>query len=290
KIPFLSVLIGFDNSLSYQSHISKLSSASLHIKDITSKGSIDKNSLSNHLNIHINDISLLTELGVVDIPALDIAINIDQQQFLLQKHIRYTVKPFVISSEKTENSNGVFQSKGNFTYINNKLSGIFELNYSSSIEPTLYVEAHNLSVEGYQSFLQVEAQILNLKQQVQWTLEEGAETPEGQAHIWQLYEQLNNKRHSISKIMTQEVFAENDSRLKLSITLPQNVSFLPSPLLLSLKEKLALFSENGLLNQVNNHYQGELKSNGNKLLINNNSISWEELLKNIQPNNEEAVN
>ena len=278
---FLSVLIGFDNSLSYQSHITKLSSASLQIKDIASKGNIDKNALSSHLRIYIKDISLLTDLGIINIPELDISINIDQQPFLLQKHISYITKPFLISLNSSKKLRISFTSKGNFSYINNKLSGLFRLNDNTLAKPILEVAAYNLSVEGYHSFLQVEAHVLNLKQQVQWILEEGAETPEDQDHIWQLYEQLNTIRNSITRVMTEEIFVKESSRLKLSLELPQEKPFLPTLLWLSLKKKLSLLSENGILNQVNTHYQIEIKSNKNKLLINDNIMTWEELLKNI---------
>ena len=226
-------------------------------------------------------VSLLTELGVVNIPELDIRINIEQQKFLLKKHISYTTEPFFLKSKISEKSKDPLNSEGNFYYFNNMLSGLVKLNNKLS-QPVLNLEAHNLSVEGYHSFLQVEAHVLNLKQQVQWTLEDGAETPEGQEHIWQLYDELNNKRNSITQIMTQKVFSDSDSRLKLTLELPQTNTFLPNFLSLALKQKLSLFSEHGVLNQVNSHYQVEIKSNNNKLLINDNSMTWEKLLRNIQ--------
>jgi len=278
NLPFLSVLIGFDNRLSYQSHLRKLSFPSLYIESIVTTGTIGQDALANRLAMTMNDISFLTEFGVVNIPELDIDININKQKFLLQKHISYTIKPFIITSKENETNNISLVSKGNFSYINNKLSGLFELHYADTSNTILSVEAYNLSVKAYQSFLQSEANILNLKQQVRWTLEEGAETPEGQDHLWKLYDQINNKRHSVSKIMTQKVFVDNNSRLKFFLALSQNKPFLPDVLWLILKKKLAQLSEKGLLNQVNSHYQIEIKSSHNKLLINDNPMKWEEVL------------
>ena len=120
KVPFLSILLGFDNSLSYQSHIRDLSSASVQIKNIVSAGKIDKNTHSNHLSVQFQGASFMTETGVISIPKLDIEINIDKQSFLSQKHLSYSTKPFFLVSGINPNDKKSFVSKGTFSHFNNK--------------------------------------------------------------------------------------------------------------------------------------------------------------------------
>ena len=282
KSSFLSVLIGFDNSLTYRSHIKELSSSSLQIKNIVSEGKTNTKVLFQQLNIQLKNISFLSEIGVIDIPQID--IKIDRQVDSLGKHLRYSSKPFLVSYTHNKKKYLIFL-KGFFYNKNNKLSGLIDLKYHIDGEPSvennldsgLSIELKDLSIKGYQYFLQTEAQIQNLTQQVLWTIEDNAETPEGQDHIWKLYDQIKSKHKLASEIVPQVVFADKASRLNFSLDLPKNNEIL-TPFL---KRYLLRLADNGIVNQWNQHYQLEIKYNKNKLLINNNPMNWTDFLKNI---------
>ncbi len=277
KQPFLSLLIDFDKSLRYHSHIRALATASLRADHIISDGVVSADSLQNKMQIHADNLSLVATTGLLEIPTLTIDLDINKQKQRQQKLIRYTTKPFKLSLSGVSGaaSKRIFISKGNLAHINPFLSGKLQLITPQMKQLELMINLRDLSISGYQQFLQAEAQAFNLKQQIQWTLDENAETPEGQDHIWLLNDKIDQQRGQLTKIVAQKMLPNKTSLINLSLDINQEANILPK----FMHQKLLSYSKRGVVNQIDNHYQMVITSANNKLLVNNSSMTWGDFLQ-----------
>jgi hypothetical protein len=275
--PFLSLLIKFDNTLRYHSHIRTLATASLRADHIISDGILSADSLQNQMQIHATNLSLVASTGLLDIPRLDLDLNISKQKFMQQKHISYSTKPFKLSFSNMSGAatKRIFISDGNLAHINQFLSGKLQFKTQQTKELELGINLRDVSISGYQKLLQTEAQAFNLKQQIEWTLEENAETPEGQDHIWQLNNKIEQQRGQLTQIVAQKMLPKETSLINLSLDIKNETNILPE----FLYQKLASYSKRGVINQIDNHYQLVITSANDKLLVNNNSMSWDDFLR-----------
>ena len=279
KKPSLSVLVDFNDDISYRSHIKKLATASLSIKDLLLEGNIKNNAKESRLNIHVKQISFLSDAGIIDIPALDVAFQLDQSLSAKQQHLSYLSEPFELK-DTARKLHLTMASSGKIIQINNSLSGLLNIKFKNDIAPinrnsNLQIKLQNLSVAGYQALLQTEADILNLKQQIEWTLDNDAETPEGQDHIWRLYDQLETKNLPLAEVLAKKIFEDADSELSMML----NVEDLEKSLPPVLRQKLLKWVNDGLINQVDNHFRSKLQSKNDVLVINNIAMTWLELIK-----------
>ncbi|HIQ14398.1 MAG TPA: hypothetical protein EYH38_02345 [Leucothrix sp.] len=71
-----------------------------------------------------------------------------------------------------------------------------------------------LSSDGFLRYSELEAELDNLKQQAQWSLQENGEFPEGQDQIWQLYDEIDENIQRLPSIILNELF-NKDSRIQL---------------------------------------------------------------------------
>jgi hypothetical protein len=75
-------------------------------------------------------------------------------------------------------------------------------------EADLRLQIDNLSINGLIAVSETRAELDNLRQQVQWTLEESGELPEGQDRIWQLNDQLQHRQDQLPVLISQKLFAD----------------------------------------------------------------------------------
>ena len=66
-----------------------------------------------------------------------------------------------------------------------------------------------LSSEGFLRYSELEAELDNLKQQAQWSLQENGEFPEGQDQIWQLYNEIEEISQRLPSIILNQMLNEN---------------------------------------------------------------------------------
>ncbi len=83
-------------------------------------------------------------------------------------------------------------------------SGMFPVD-----EADLRLVINNLSLDGLIAVSETRAELDNLRQQIQWTLEEKGELPEGQDQIWQLNEQLQQRQDQLPVLISQKLFSAN---------------------------------------------------------------------------------
>ena len=74
----------------------------------------------------------------------------------------------------------------------------------------------NLSSEGFLRFNQLQAELDNLRQQVQWSLQEKGEYPEGQDQIWQLYNRIDEDSERMPSILLNDLF-NKDSLIQFRV-------------------------------------------------------------------------
>ncbi|HFC91516.1 MAG TPA: hypothetical protein ENJ51_01740 [Leucothrix mucor] len=275
--PFLSLWVDFDNTLHYHSHIRTLATASLRADHIISDGVLSADSLHNKMQIHADNLSLIATTGLLEIPRLIIDVDINKQKQRQQKLIHYTTKPFklTLSGMSGTVSKPIFIAKGNLAHINQFLSGKLQLITPQTKQLELIITLRDVSTRGYQQFLQAEAQAFNLKQQIQWTLEENAETPEGQDHIWLLNDKIDQQRGQLTKIVAQKMLSKKTSLINISLDTTKEATILPE----FMYQKLLRYSQRGMLNKIENHYQMVITSANNKLLVNHNSMTWGDFLQ-----------
>ena len=274
--PFLSLFIDFDNTQRYHSHIRALTTASLRADHLISDGVVSADSLQNKMHIQAENLSLIASTNVLNIPTLEINLTLSQQKQRQQKLIRYTTKPFKLSFSETlgTTSQRLFTSNGSLVHRKQLLSGKLQLKTQRAEELALRVDLRDLSVRGYQQFLEAEAQVFNLKQQIQWTLEENAETPEGQDHIWQLNDRIEQQRGQLTYIVAKKMLPKKTSLIHLSFDRSKKIE-LPT----FMRQALTSYSERGVLNQIDDHYQMVITSEGNQLFVNNRSMTWRRFLQ-----------
>lgn len=278
-VPFMSILVDFEDHFTYHSHIKNLSTASIDAEHIISDGSVSSKALENEFSIHIRSLSLMTEYGAVEIPTMNLSVKVSKQRTEQRKKIIFSTDSFMIDFPKALSKQQTYTADidGNLFYLNNLLSGLSNVRLEVKKTPVeteksqLEVSFHKLSVEGYQSFLFAEAEIFNLYEQVQWTLEENAETPEGQDHIWHLYDRLADKNKQLAKIITQKLFFSEQSKLEFSLDLAKHNESVPT----FFKRRLSTLVRNNVFNQDGDHYQLALKSQNGSLMVNNNSMAWD---------------
>jgi len=81
---------------------------------------------------------------------------------------------------------------------------------------SLSVMLKGLSSEGFLRYSELEAELDNLRQQAQWSLQENGEFPEGQDQIWQLYDQIDASSQRLPTIIFNELF-NKDSLIQLKV-------------------------------------------------------------------------
>ncbi|MCK5919134.1 MAG: hypothetical protein KAG34_11940 [Cocleimonas sp.] len=275
--PFLSLLIDFDNTLRYHSHLRMLATPSLRADRVISDGVLSADSLQQKMQIDASNLSFVTSTGLLDISTLTINLDINKQKQGQQKLIRYTTTPFKLSLSGISGvtARSIFISRGNLVHINQLLSGKLLLKAQQAKELELIINMRDLSVSGYQQFLQAEGQALNLKQQIQWTLEENAETPEGQDHIWQLNDKIDQQRGRSTQIVAQKMLPKKTSLINVSLDINKKNNVLPE----FMHKNLANYSKYGVLNKIDSHYQMVIRSAGNKLFVNNDPMTWDDFLQ-----------
>ena len=74
-------------------------------------------------------------------------------------------------------------------------------------EVDLRLVINNLSLDGLIAVSETRAELDNLRQQIQWTLEEKGELPEGQDRIWQLNDQLQQRQDQLPVLISQKLFS-----------------------------------------------------------------------------------
>lgn len=86
---------------------------------------------------------------------------------------------------------------------NNQLSGLINIEFNNKNTDDLPIKVakigaslNNLPQNGVISWNRVNGEIDNIKEQLAWTLEEAGEYPEGQDHIWQLYDKMKTLRQT----------------------------------------------------------------------------------------------
>lgn len=87
---------------------------------------------------------------------------------------------------------------------------------------TISLMLKGLSSKGFLRFSAKQAELDNLKQQAQWSLQEVGEFPEGQDQIWQLHNEIDEKSRLLPSIILNEMISE-DSVIQLKAE-SQNIS------------------------------------------------------------------
>jgi len=81
---------------------------------------------------------------------------------------------------------------------------------------SLSIMLKGLSSESFLRYSEVMAELDNLKQQAQWSLQENGEFPEGQDQIWQLYHQIEESNQQLPSLVLNDLFNKN-SEIQLTV-------------------------------------------------------------------------
>jgi len=167
------------------------------------------------------------------------ATNLILNHELLEKPLNLNLSA---KAEIQSNSQQVVTESDN--EIGDLLNGLIELDLeqkSTEYLPveiaTLKLQFDNIPAQGFVVFSEARARQDNLRQQIQWTLEESAELPEGQDHIWELRDQLQTIQHQLPEQLAKVLFVSKDNQIQVSIKAGKNSVAINSPTGVSTDEK-----------------------------------------------------
>ncbi len=131
-------------------------------------------------------------------------------------------------------------------------------------EADLRLQIENLSIDGVIAVSETHAELDNLRQQIQWTLEENGELPEGQDRIWHLNDQIQQRQAQLPVLMSQTLFANQlgaDGKSGITLNITANKSQHKSILSAHLStQKAPNFSlKNSPVNTIQQLLQGSAK-------------------------------
>lgn len=149
-------------------------------------------------------------------------ISIDYQQ---QKAMEPVYKPstidviiprLVIEHKKFDNPIELtVEATGNISQTETNLDGFTKVTLKQLGHKEIPVDEANVTLmlkgvssEGFLRYSQKQADLENLKQQAQWSLQEKGEFPEGQDQIWELYNEIEEKSLLLPSIILNEMFDE----------------------------------------------------------------------------------
>ncbi|MGK0273102.1 MAG: hypothetical protein ACI88H_003780, partial [Cocleimonas sp.] len=106
---------------------------------------------------------------------------------------------------------------------NNNISSIIktliDINSISSIpvkNAALEFKFNHLSVNGLENYFKTKQDITDLKEQLNWTLEDQSEYPEGQDSLWLIQDSINHMSKQIPKILNNQLFHTDDKSVKIN--------------------------------------------------------------------------
>lgn len=223
--PYFIIRTGFDGKVYYTSKLNtNISQADIHgVYDLQSKESVTDIILSN-LSYYLS-----SKFFSEEIKADKVLISLKQTKpanHLLKENSVHINVPFLnLMSSRGEASILLnIRSKSIFSFSGKHISGSFKLNIDqikSNAIPIDRVDTslffNNISIQGFSRLSENKAELDNLKQQAQWSLEEIGEFPEGQDQIWQLYEQISKAEKRLKATVLNEIFNEN-TRIQFKAT------------------------------------------------------------------------
>lgn len=155
----------------------------------------------------------------ITIPELEINHNLLDEPIFLNLTADAAIQSEEYGKELDEKVKNKGIQKNNSAVLNGLIKVHLKQNDSNQFpveHADIKVQFSRIPAEGLIAISEERARQDNLYQQIQWTLEESAELPEGRDHIWQLKERLNRLKEELPEQISRS-FGDKKSQILIDI-------------------------------------------------------------------------
>ncbi len=220
-LPEVILWSDFDGNIHYRIYLASIFAdveliGVINFKKTTQQGiAFIKNLIhkSNGLEISANKMDL-----VYNTTKADVRNGIELNAILMSNNVK--VNPNRSIDPVTFKFNSTANIKLNNNNISSVVKTLIDMNSVASLplkNASLKLKLNQLSINGLENYFKTKQEMSDLKEQLNWTLEDQGEYPEGQDSLWLIQDSINHMSKQIPKILNNQLFDTDDKSVKINL-------------------------------------------------------------------------